>query len=84
MPNIKSAKKRVAVAAAKTAKNRMLRSRMRTNVKKVRLVALSEDAAQTAESYRLAQKQIDQAVAKGIVHKNKAAHMKSQLAKLAK
>jgi small subunit ribosomal protein S20 len=84
LPNIKSAKKRVAVAAAKTAANRMIRSRMRTNVKTVRLAALNDDTAAVQDSYRVAQKRIDQAVAKGIIHKNKAARMKSQLIKLVK
>ena len=84
MPNIKSAKKRVAVSAAKTAQNRMVRSSLRTTIKKVKLVSLEGDAAQTQQSYRETQKKIDQAVAKGLIHKNKAAHLKGQLSKLAK
>ncbi len=84
MPNIKSAKKRVAVTAAKTASNRMAKSTLRTSVKKAKLAAAAEGNALTPEMMSATQKDIDQAVAKGLIHKNKAAHMKSQLSKLAK
>ena len=82
MANIKSAKKRVAVTAAKTAKNRMAKSALRTNVKKARLAAGAEENTFTVDAYRATQKEIDQATAKGLVHKNKAARMKSQLTKI--
>jgi len=84
LPNIKSAKKRVAVTTAKTAQNRMAKSALRTNVKKAKLAASAEENAFSQDAYRATQKEIDRAAAKGLVHKNKAAHMKSQLSKLAK
>ena len=73
MANIKSAKKRVRVIQAKTLSNKMTRSALKTAIKK----AESGDK----ESVTLAIKKVDQAAAKGLIHKNKAARKKSQLAK---
>ncbi len=74
MPNIKSAKKRVNVIAKKTLRNKMIKSNLKTTIKKA-------DAEKTPEAIRLAIKKVDQACAKGIMHKNCAARKKSQLAK---
>ena len=71
MPNIKSAKKRVKVNATKAAANKSRKSNLKTILKK----------AEDAESIRVAIKRVDQACAKGLMHKNKAARKKSQLAK---
>ncbi|MEG2204203.1 MAG: 30S ribosomal protein S20 [Oscillospiraceae bacterium] len=79
MPNIKSAKKRVKVIAAKAAENKAQRSALRTTVKKAEL-SLADSAGTGAEAVRLAIKTIDQAAAKGIIHKNTAARKKSALA----
>jgi len=78
MPNIKSAKKRVKVIAAKTLQNKMFKSQLRTIVKKYNAAVESGDKAAAADAYKLAVKKVDQAVAKGILHKNNAAHKKSQ------
>ncbi|MCM1579651.1 MAG: 30S ribosomal protein S20 [Ruminococcus sp.] len=74
MPNIKSAKKRVKVIKKKTLRNKMIKSNLKTVIK-------AANAEPTAESVRLAIKKVDQACAKGIMHKNTAARKKSQLAK---
>lgn len=74
MPNIKSAKKRVKVINNKTLRNKMIKSNLKTVLKKA-------DADMSAEAITLAIKKVDQACAKGIMHKNKAARKKSQLAK---
>ena len=76
MPNIKSAKKRVKVIATKTARNKATKSALRTAVKKAYYAADNK-----TEAVRLAIKKIDQAAAKGILHKNTAARSKSSLAK---
>ena len=81
MPNIKSAKKRVKVIAAKTARNKATRSALKTEIKKANAAIASGE--NTAEAVRLATKKIDQAVAKGLLHKNTAARKKSALAKKA-
>ena len=79
MPNIKSAKKRVKVIRTKTLNNQMAKSALKTAVKKFEAAAVAGDKAKADASYRLAVKKIDQAVAKGILHKNTAAHKKSKL-----
>ncbi len=80
MPNIKSAKKRVKVIATKTAQNKAIKSALRTAVKKA-YNAIDTNADNKAEAVRLAVKKIDQAVTKGILHKNTAARSKSNLVK---
>lgn len=81
MPNIKSAKKRVKVIAAKTARNKAERSALKTEIKKAN--AAIETGENKDEALRAATKSIDQAVAKGLLHKNTAARKKSALAKKA-
>ncbi|MBR5121492.1 MAG: 30S ribosomal protein S20 [Oscillospiraceae bacterium] len=77
MANIKSAKKRVKVIEAKTLRNKATKSALKTAIKKVDLAEGAEKAAAVA----VATKKVDQACAKGLIHKNKAARKKSQLAK---
>ncbi len=80
MPNIKSAKKRVKVIAAKTAANKIVTSALRTNIKKAN-AAIEANAADKEQAVRVAIKKIDQAAAKGILKKNTAARKKSALAR---
>ena len=80
MPNIKSAKKRVKVIAAKTMQNKAVKSNLRTVLKKAD-IACTEKADNSEVAIRLAMKKVDQAAAKNIIHKNAAARKKSQLAK---
>ncbi|HIU31198.1 MAG TPA: 30S ribosomal protein S20 [Candidatus Caccousia avistercoris] len=82
MPNIKSAKKRVKVIAKKTLINKAINSELKTTIKKAN-AAIEKNGADKAEAVRVAIKKIDQAAAKGILHKNAAARKKSQLAKKA-
>ena len=82
MPNIKSAKKRVKVIATKTARNKANRSALKTQIKKAD-EAIMTNAADKEEVVKAAIKKIDQAVAKGLLHKNTAARRKSALAKKA-
>lgn len=77
MPNIKSAKKRVLVAKLRTDANKAARTRLRTVLKKAR----AEDA--DAAAIKSAVVSVDKAAGKGLIHKNKAARLKSQLAKKA-
>lgn len=80
MPNIKSAKKRVKVIKAKTLKNKMIKSNLKTTLKKTN-AAIQDNSADKTEAIRVAIKKVDQACTKGIMHKNKAARLKSSLAK---
>ena len=78
MPNIKSAKKRVIVNATKAARNKATNSALKTAIKKANAAIDANDAAK-AEAVKVAVKKLDQAAAKGLLHKNNAAHKKSQL-----
>jgi len=81
VPNIKSAKKRTKVIAAKTLKNKMFKTNLKTVVKKYETAVAANDASGLEQSFRAAVKKLDQAVARGLIHKNKAARKKSQFAK---
>ena len=78
MPNIKSAKKRVKVIAAKSEFNKAIKSDLKTALKKADAAVAKNDAGK-AEAVRVTIKKIAQAAAKGILHKNAAARKKSQL-----
>ena len=78
MANIKSAKKRILVNRSKALKNQMLKSQLKTIIKKFYAAVDAGDKAAASELYRLAVKKVDQAVAHGILHKNNAAHKKSE------
>ena len=80
MPNIKSAKKRVKVIQTRTARNKAIKSDLKTALKKAD-AAVNENAENMAEVVKAAIKKVDMACTKGIMHKNKAARKKSQLAK---
>ncbi len=80
MPNIKSAKKRVKVAAARTAANKAVNSNLKTTIKKAN-AAIESNAADKEQAVRVAVKKIDQAAAKGILKKNTASRKKSSLAR---
>ena len=81
MPNIKSAKKRVKVNAVKAARNKAARSALRTEIKNANAAIVAGENKE--EALKAAVKKIDQAVAKGLLHKNTAARKKSALAKKA-
>ena len=78
MANIKSAKKRILVNRAKALRNQMVKSQLKTVIKKFNAAVESGDKTAALELLRLVCKKVDQAVAHGILHKNNAAHKKSQ------
>ncbi len=80
MPNIKSAMKRVKVNAKKNLRNRMVKSSMKTTLKKFEtaLVAAPSDATAALNASYSA---LDRAAAKGVIHKNAANRKKARLAK---
>ena len=79
MPNIKSAKKRVQLAEVRNARNRADRSALRTTLKKFDAAVAEGNRTEAEGAYKVAVKTVDKAVAKGILHKNNAAHKKSAL-----
>ncbi len=80
MPNIRSAEKRMRTTKAKTLRNKMVKSKVRTYTRKFKL-AIEEGNVQVAkELYPEVVKQIDMAASKGVIHKNAANRQKSRLA----
>ena len=79
MPNIKSAKKRVLVSEARNARNKANRSALKTAIKKFEAAAVEGNRTEAEGAYKVAVKSIDKAAAKGLLHKNNAAHKKSAL-----
>ena len=79
MANIKSAKKRVLVSEANYQRNKSCRSALKTALKKAD-AAIEAKSADAADTVKVAVKKLDQAGAKGIMHKNAVARKKSQLA----
>ena len=78
MANIKSAKKRIRVNQAKALQNQMVKSQLKTYIKKFNAAVTAGDKTAASELYRVVVKKVDQAVAHGILHKNNAAHKKSE------
>ena len=79
MPNIKSAKKRVLIAEERNARNKAEKSALKTAIKKFEVAAAEGNRTEADGAYRVAVKKVDQAVAKGVLHKNTAAHRKSAM-----
>ena len=75
MPNIKSAKKRVRVSRTRNERNKAYKSSLRTLIKN----ALNATENNKTTAVRAAIQKIDQAVSKGIMHKNTAARRKSAI-----
>ena len=81
MPNIKSANKRVLVIDKKTARNKAIKSEMKTEVKKFLALVNAGDKEGAAKLFPYTCSVIDGAVSKGVIKKNTAANKKSGLAK---
>ena len=78
MPNIKSAKKRMVLGDLAREQNRGERSRLRTALKRARDTTAPDQAeARIKEAFSL----LDQAAQERLVHPNKAARLKRQLAR---
>jgi small subunit ribosomal protein S20 len=83
MPIIKSAKKRVRVANKAAIRNSKTKRSLKTALKSFRS-AVSSNSKDTAVKQSKAQSELDKAVKKGVMHKNKAARLKKQSAAAAK
>lgn len=82
MPIIKSAKKRVRVASKAATRNSKTKRGLKSAVKS--LHGAIKNGKSTDKQLRKAQSAIDTAAKKNVIHKNKAARKKSQLAKATK
>ena len=82
MANIKSAKKRILVAETRAARNKAIRSKVKTMTKKVDASVASKDKEAAKAALIAATATIESAATKGVYHKNNSARKVSRLAKL--
>ncbi|HEU4754475.1 MAG TPA: 30S ribosomal protein S20 [Armatimonadota bacterium] len=80
MPNVKSAEKRMRTNKIREQRNKSARSRLRTAIKKARQAQNTENAE---AAFGQAKSLLDRAARRRLVHPNKAARLKSRLAKAA-
>jgi small subunit ribosomal protein S20 len=80
MANIQSAKKRIKVTETKTLNNRMVKSALKTVIKKFEAAVEAKNNEEAKALFSSVVKSLDMATTKGVVHKNMAARKKSRLA----
>ena len=80
MPNIQSAKKRVKVSEKKNLRNRIIKSGMRTSIRKFD-AAVAADPSSANEQLSATSAAIDKAASKGVYHKNTASRKISRMTK---
>ena len=81
MANIKSAKNRILVNQTKAARNKSIRSAVKTSMKKVEAAVAANDKAAANAALTDAISTISKAASKGVYHKNNAARKVSRLSK---
>ncbi len=79
MANIKSAKKRIEVIDKKTLRNKMIKSKVKTVIKKVEAAIAAGDKEAAQANLLVAISEIDKAATKGVYHKNNASRKVSRL-----
>ncbi len=79
MANIKSAKKRIIVNRTKAERNKSIKSKVKTAIKKVDAAIAAKDSEAAAVALKNAISEIDKAQRKGIYHKNTASRKISRL-----
>ena len=81
LANIKSAKKRVITSQVRAERNKAIKSRVKTYIKKVEAAVAAGDKAAANEALPVAIAEIEKAASKGIFHKNAAARKVSHVTK---
>ena len=79
MPNIKSAMKRDAKSKLENARNKAQKTALKTVIKKFDAAVAEGNKEAAAGTYKVAVKSVDRAAARGLIHKNNAAHKKSAM-----
>ena len=80
LANIKSAKKRINVIETKTLRNKKIKSKLKTIIKKFDAAVASGDKAAAEAQLKVCTSEISKAASKGILHKNTASRKISRLA----
>jgi small subunit ribosomal protein S20 len=81
MANIKSQIRRNRQNEARRARNKSVRSYLKTKAKRFTDALDDGDTQAAREALEVASRELDKAAAKGVIHKNKAANKKARLAK---
>jgi small subunit ribosomal protein S20 len=81
MANTKSAIKQIRVSQRRRQRNKPIRSRAKTEVKKARLLIAAGDLDTAQTQVQAAIRALDRAASKGVIHRNNAARRKSRLMK---
>lgn len=79
MANIKSAKKRILVERRNAEKNKAIKSKVKTTIKKVDAAIAAKDKAAATAALTEAIKEIDKAASKGVYHRKTASRKISRL-----
>lgn len=79
MANIKSAKKRILVNQTKAERNKAIKSKVKTSIKKVYAAIEANDAEAAKAALKDATVEIDKAASKGVFHKKNASRKVSRL-----
>ena len=82
MAHIKSAKKRILVTETRAARNKSIRSEVKTAIKKVEAAVAANDKDAAKAALTVAISTIESASSKGVYHKNNAGRKVSRLTKL--
>ena len=80
MANIKSSKKRIKVTLVKTLRNKMIKSSLKTTIKKFEAAVVGGNSEEAKVAFVNVTRALDMAASKGVVHKNMASRKKSRLA----
>lgn len=81
LANIKSAKKRILVTAARTERNKAIKSKVKTAIKKVLAAVEAKNKELAGETLKLAVAEISKAASNGVYHKNNAARKISKVSR---
>ncbi len=81
MANIKSQIKRIETNRKAEARNKAVRTELKSAVRAAREAAVSGDKKAAETALKNANRKLDKAVSKGVLHKNQAANRKSAIAK---
>ena len=79
MANSAGSRKRARQAVKRNKHNSQIRAKVRTFMKKVTYAVAAGDKKEAVSGFAAMQKNVDQAVSKGLIHKNRAARKKSRL-----
>lgn len=79
MANIKSAKKRILVSEKRAARNKAIRSKVKTSIKKVDAAIAANDKEAAKTALIAATSEISKAASKGVYHKNTSSRKISRL-----